>query len=401
MRHVLWQLQKHVSVSFLPVFLFGFLQKFRFPLSIVSTANVSSTSGFASELVRLLLSGCNITEFPEFVSSQRDMLNLDLSNNKIRGEIPDWLWRLPQLNVLNLSHNAFSSFHGSLEGFPATILVSVDISSNMFQGPLFVPSRYLRYLSAKGNHFSGEIPESICASSFMRILDLSNNSFTGSIPWCLRNLQSDLAVMNLGHNHLSGSFPDMFANGNSLESLDVSHNRLGGKLPKSLINCTRLEILNVGSNRIRDSFPLWLKSLQELQVLVLRSNEFHGTICGLTELPFGFPKLRVIDISHNQFLGALPSGFFANLKAMVRVGPAENGSESMYMQAGLGYYHDSIVLTNKGVQLEYTRILTVLTAIDFSGNRLHGEIPQSIGLLKDLRRSAYRTTISRATFRHV
>ena len=51
---------------------------------------------------------------------------------------------------------------------------------------------------------------------------------------------------------------------------------------------------------------------------------------------------------------------------------------------GNSYYRDSMVLMNKGVELEYTRIFTLLTAIDFSGNKLQGEIPESIGLLKDL-----------------
>ncbi|XP_019096177.1 PREDICTED: receptor-like protein 12 [Camelina sativa] len=34
--------------------------------------------------------------------------------------------------------------------------------------------------------------------------------------------------------------------------------------------------------------------------------------------------------------------------------------------------------------MEMERILTIFTAIDFSGNQLHGPIPDSIGLLKEL-----------------
>ncbi|CAA7058661.1 unnamed protein product [Microthlaspi erraticum] len=39
---------------------------------------------------------------------------------------------------------------------------------------------------------------------------------------------------------------------------------------------------------------------------------------------------------------------------------------------------------NKGVELTYPRILTLLNAIDISGNKLQGEIPESIGLVKNL-----------------
>ncbi|XP_010418689.1 PREDICTED: receptor like protein 30-like [Camelina sativa] len=50
----------------------------------------------------------------------------------------------------------------------------------------------------------------------------------------------------------------------------------------------------------------------------------------------------------------------------------------------LGYYHDSMVLMNKGVEMELVRILQILTSIDFSGNKFEGEIPKSIGLMKEL-----------------
>lgn len=39
---------------------------------------------------------------------------------------------------------------------------------------------------------------------------------------------------------------------------------------------------------------------------------------------------------------------------------------------------------SKGVEMKLERIFTLLTAIDFSGNKLQGKIPESIGKLKDL-----------------
>ncbi|KAJ4894279.1 receptor like protein 33 [Raphanus sativus] len=59
-------------------------------------------------------------------------------------------------------------------------------------------------------------------------------------------------------------------------------------------------------------------------------------------------------------------------------------SELKYI-GGKSYYHDSMVLMNKGIELTYTRIFKLLTAIDISGNMLHGNIPESIGLLKALK----------------
>ncbi|XP_010546681.1 PREDICTED: receptor-like protein 12 isoform X2 [Tarenaya hassleriana] len=302
----------------------------------VSTANTTLGSDFPPQLLYLYMSRCNITEFPVFLRTQRDLLALQLSNNKIKGQVPDWLWRLPGLTFINISHNSLSSFQGSSsqQFFPEAKFDTIDLSSNDFQGPLFIPSQYIAYLSGSNNNFTGEIPQSICALRFLKVLDLSHNNFDGSVPHCFGNLKSSPVVVNLRHNQLSGSLPDIFVDANQLRTLDLSHNRLEGKLPKSLINCSALEVLNLGSNRIKDTFPFWLASLQDLQVLALRSNEFHGEVY-LPGISFGFPKLRVIDISNNHLSGTLPSDYFVGLAAISSMGSSDIPLESMVFDHGM------------------------------------------------------------------
>lgn len=167
----------------------------------------------------------------------------------------------------------------------------------------------------------------------------------------------------------------------SLKSIDVGYNQLVGKLPRSLMNFSSLEVLNVESNRINNVFPLWLSSLQNLQILILRSNEFNGPIYQAS-----FSKLQIVDISYNQFSGTLPSDYFVGWSAMSSLGTNKDQSAEKYMgDKSSGYYQDSIVLKNKGREIEIVRILKVLTALDFSQNRFEGEIPESVGLLKELR----------------
>ncbi|CAA7032586.1 unnamed protein product [Microthlaspi erraticum] len=188
-----------------------------------------------------------------------------------------------------------------------------------------------------------------------------------------------LTDLNLRQNRLSGGLPEnVFEN---LRSLDVGHNQLAGKLPRSLIHFSNLEVFNVESNRINDTFPFWMNSLQKLQVLVLRSNAFHGPIHQAS-----FLKMKIIDISHNHLIGTLPADYFLNWSAMssLEVRMNEDQSTEPYMGDKSGYYQDSMVLVNRGVELELVRILKIYTAIDFSGNRFEGEIPSSIGLLKEL-----------------
>nr|VDC59182.1 unnamed protein product [Brassica rapa] len=351
----------------------------------LSTANITSDSDFSSNLEYLNLPGCNITEFPEFLRDQRNLKYLYLSNNNIKGQVPDWLWRLQELQDLDLSHNSLSGFDGSLKAVPGSHIEMLDLRSNAFQGRIFIPYTSINYLFASSNNFTGEIPRSLCGGgqSSPTIIDLSNNNFHGSIPRCLGSHMSSLADLNLRNNSLSGSLPDMFMHAYELESIDVSHNRLEGELPASLTSCSALEVLNVESNEINDTFPFQLSSLQKLHVLVLRSNKFHGKLYQSDGAWFGFPQLKIIDVSHNNFFSTLPSDYFLNWTAISS--NEDKDKQPHYIGDSVNYeYYTSVVLMNKGVSMVMERILTVYTAIDFSGNRIHGQVPESIGLLKEL-----------------
>ncbi|KAF8085576.1 hypothetical protein N665_0663s0020 [Sinapis alba] len=327
----------------------------------VSTTNKSSGANHHSQMIsQLYLSGCGITEFPELLRTQNKLTNLDISNNRIKGHVPGWLWTLPTLKFVDLSYNMFIGF---------------ERSTKLEQSSFSKPS--MQYLVGSNNNFTGKIPSFICDMRSLITLDLSSNNLNGSIPHCMGNLKSTLSFLNLRQNQLSGDLPNNTFS--RLRSLDVGHNQLTGKLPRSLIHFSTLEVLNVESNRINDTFPVWLSSLKQLQVLVLRSNEFHGPIRQAS-----FPMLRIIDISDNHFNGTLPSNYFVSWSAMSSLKANEDRSGEKYMGDFFGYYHDSMVLTNKGIEMELVRILKIYTALDFSGNKLEGEIPRSIGTLKEL-----------------
>ncbi|KFK37943.1 hypothetical protein AALP_AA3G050200 [Arabis alpina] len=345
----------------------------------VSTAKMGPLSNLPSHLGRLLLPGCGITEFPNFVRNLQQMSNLDLSNNQIKGQVPQWLWKLPMLMTINLSSNSFTGLERSSNHFPRAEIIMLNLSSNAFQGPLVIPPVSTEAMLVSNNNFTGKIPRSICGHRYLSILDLSNNNFSGSIPQCLRNLNDYLTVINLGYNQLSGNIPEIFTNATELSSFDVSHNRLVGTLPRSLKSCSSLEVFNVGSNEIEDTFPFWLNSLPNLKVMVLRNNKFNGLL-HRPRRSFGYPKLQIIDIAKNHFTGNLPTYYFAEWNMTT----SKDFKGFRYIGKDSSYYHDSIVLTSKGVEMKLERIFTLLTAIDFSGNRLQGKIPESIGLLKNL-----------------
>ncbi|KAF8054888.1 hypothetical protein N665_1309s0007 [Sinapis alba] len=357
-----------------------------------------------SNSFRVSSPGCNITEFPEFIRHQRSLDSLDLSNNNIKGHVPEWLWRLQNLQVVDLSNNSLSGFDISLKAaVPGSQIRMLDISSNAFQGPLYIPSTSINYLFASKNNFTGEIPRLICGGlTSPTIIDLSSNNFHGYIPRCLGTQMSSLTDLNLRNNSLTGSLPDMFMHANKLRSIDVSHNRLEGKLPSSLTRCFALEVLNVEGNKINDTFPFQLGSLQKLQVLILRSNKFHGMLHSSNGVWFGFPELKIIDVSHNDFFGTLPSDYFLNWTA---ISSKKDSTQLHYIGDFHDYgYYTSAVLMNKGVQWHWNELhvlnlsrnaltghipsslanLTALESLDLSQNKLTGEIPPKLGDLSSL-----------------
>ncbi|XP_019098104.1 PREDICTED: receptor like protein 30-like [Camelina sativa] len=318
--------------------------------------NITSTLHFPSPIAELIISSCNISEFPKFLQNQTSLQVLDISANQIEGQIPEWLWSLPALMYVNIAQNSFS---GELN---------------------ILPNSTTGYFIGSDNQFSGEIPR----ANNLQLLVLSNNNFSGSIPRCLDNLNTSLVILHLRNNSLSCVIPEEIIS-DRLRSLDVGDNQLSGQLPKSLINSTRLEFLNMENNRIKDKFPFWLSSLPDLQILVLRSNKFYGPIASPRD-SLSFPNLRIFDISENLFTGVLPSDYFVGWSAMSSaVGVVYN--MQMILAPGITQelYHKSVFVTNKGSNMELVgSVFKIYKTIDVSGNKFQGGIPESICLLEEL-----------------
>ncbi|KAF8105231.1 hypothetical protein N665_0161s0030 [Sinapis alba] len=350
----------------------------------LSPASLSSRSNIPLNLENLALSGCGISQFPNVLKSLQSLELLDISNNQIKGEVPEWLWNLPRLRTVSLANNYLTSFEGRGDVLENSSVRILDLALNHFTGPLPKPPLAINLLSAWNNTFTGNIPFAICNRNSLTVLDLSYNNLTGTIPRCLSNFRDSLIVVNLRKNNLEGSLPDMFHDGASLRTLDVGYNRLTGKLPRSLMNCSSLKFVSLDHNKIKDTFPFWLKALPDLQALTLRSNKFYGPISTPDKGPLAFPKLRILEISDNNFTGSLPPNFFVNWKAS-SLQMDEGGRIYMGDYNNPYYsYEDTLDLQYKGLFMEQGKVLTSYATIDFSRNKLEGQIPESIGLLKAL-----------------
>ncbi|KAJ4907229.1 receptor like protein 26 [Raphanus sativus] len=340
-----------------------------------------NASDITFHLESLVMRGCDITEFPNILKTLQNLRNLDLSRNRIEGKVPEWLWKLPRLSQVNLAYNSMTG----LEGSSSEILVNssvqlLDLAYNSMTGSFPIPPPNIIYLSAWNNSFTGNIPLQVCNRTSLVVFDLSYNKFTGPVPRCLSNLP----IVNLRKNGLEGSIPDEFYRGALTQTLDLGFNRLTGKLPRSLLNCSSLRFLSVDNNIIEDTFPFWLKALPNLQVFTLRSNRFFGQLSPPDQVPLAFPELRILELSDNRFEGSLSPSYFVNWKAsLFKVDEEGRIYMGDYKHAYFGY-EDTLDLQYKGLFMEQGKVLTSYSTIDFSGNKLEGQIPESIGLLKAL-----------------
>ncbi|GKV33196.1 hypothetical protein SLEP1_g41732 [Rubroshorea leprosula] len=362
--------------------------------SLLSLSNngTAVNYSFLPNLMYLIFSSCNIHKFPSFLRKAKKLSELDISKNKISGQIHRWEIEGMSLDTLNLSYN----FLTGIDLFGFGFLNTVDLRSNLLQGSLPILSttwHFMQQLLISGNNLTGKIPSSYCNFTSLAVLVLANNSLEGNIPECLGNL-SDLTILDLRMNKFYGRIPNLFVNNSFLSTLSLNGNQLEGKLPRSLVNCSYLEILDVGNNNLNDTFPHWLGVLPWLKVLILRSNRFRGAISNSVPA-FYFPQLRIIDVAQNDFMGLLPSNYFKILKGMRDVAPTDKVKleyidKYVPCMAAAGCrildndYKDSVKVVMKGLLVDLTRILIIFTTIDFSSNKFHGAIPEELGELNSL-----------------
>ncbi|TYG98880.1 hypothetical protein ES288_A10G152400v1 [Gossypium darwinii] len=388
-------------------------------------------------LISLRLRSCNISTFPAFLKSQESLEELDLSNNQISGAVPNWVWK-KSLQYLDLSNNSltsldqFSSNQDSLEipicnlsqlqtfdasfnklsgSIPSCLgnissLEYLDLQQNNFSGsiPDFGGATQLSTLQLNDNKLEGKLPRSLANCTMLYVLNLENNTLHDTFPlWLgklpgltvlilqanrfygpIKHLENNfpvLDVLDIASNYFSGQLSIKFFHAtHQLRSLKIGGNKLEGKLPRSLANCQKLEVLDVRKNMIHDTFPNWLVKLPSLMVLILRSNKFYGSIHFSGDGNV-FPMLHILDLASNNFSGEVSVEFFQSLRAMMVI----DGYKSKPSYVGdNSYYQDSVTIVNKGFEINYQKILTLLTCLDLSNNNFHGRILEEIQDLKSL-----------------
>ncbi|KAB2062443.1 hypothetical protein ES319_A10G152300v1 [Gossypium barbadense] len=264
-----------------------------------------------------------------FCSIFPNLETLWLRGNALKSTIPVCLGGMQQLIYLDMAVNNLSG------GIPKELamsrsLVFLDLSLNTLSGKIFAPIYYffnsLAVVLLRGNKFEGEIPDfSTISSTNLQVLDVGFNHLSGKLPkWLWKN--TNLGRLDLSRNHFEGSIPMEFCNLVDLLFLDLSENHLSGTIPSCsnlqkityvhlrknklsgplspVFNGSSLVTLDLSENSLTGEIPDWVGMLPNLSILLLKANQFDG------ELPVHFCRLyalSILDVSRNELSGRIPS----------------------------------------------------------------------------------------------
>ncbi|WJX90203.1 hypothetical protein P8452_72127 [Trifolium repens] len=136
--------------------------------------------------------------------------------------------------------------------------------------------------------------------SYVYSLRLPAVDLVGKIPPNTIGRLTNLRVLSLRSNALSGQIPSDFSNLTFLRSIYLQRNKFSGEFPSSLTRLTRLTRLDLSSNNFTGSIPFSINNLTHLTGLFLENNTFSGSLPSITANLNGF------DVSNNNLNGSIP-----------------------------------------------------------------------------------------------
>lgn len=136
--------------------------------------------------------------------------------------------------------------------------------------------------------------------SFVYSLRLPAVDLVGPVPPATIGRLSQLRILSLRSNGLTGEIPGDFSNLTLLRNLYLQKNQFSGEFPPSLTRLTRLTRLDLSSNNFTGQIPFSVNNLTHLTGLFLEHNSFSGKIPSITA------KLVDFNVSFNRLNGSIP-----------------------------------------------------------------------------------------------
>ena len=237
----------------------------------------------------------------------------------------------------------------------------------------------LSVLDLSFNRVSGTIPTQLGRVSNLQSLQLQNNLLTGNLPSQLGEINGAgaLPVWSYG--------PTMMPITSRLEDVQLHDNNLTGAVPTELGVHTALAQLNLHRNNLTGYLPTQLGALGNLRTLYVQQNTLSGTLP--TQVGNMGEALHFWDSSRNQLSGVLPPSL-GSLRRLNRLSLAANRISGT-LPANLTDMRNlrTLLLADNAftgnLPLEIGKIVA-LEWLDVYNNQMSGDVPASIADLQHL-----------------
>lgn len=375
---------------------------------------------------------------PRSLGNCGQLQSLLLYSNMLEEVIPAELGRLQKLQVLDVSRNSLSGAIPSELGNCSEL--SVLVLSNLFEPRPEVNNtkrdsslEQLGSMNDDFNYFQGAIPPEITVIPKLRILWAPRATLEGRFPssWgACENLQ----MVNLAQNFFSGEAPDGLSHCKKLHFLDISSNWLTGELVQGLpVPC--MTMFDVSGNALSGSIPKFYDSTcpplpslngspepeggpssmyvsfftSKSQVGALpqsfgeenglavfhnfRNNNFTGTVQSMPIAPgrLGKQTVYTFSVGENKLTGPFPGILFEKCEGLsTLILNISNNKISGEIPAEVGSMCKSLKFLDASVNRIIGPIapsvdFASLVGLNLSWNLLQGQIPTSLGQVKDLK----------------
>ncbi|XP_030964545.1 receptor-like protein 7 [Quercus lobata] len=352
-----------------------------------------------THLTELVLDEVNMSSVPanSFMNLSSSLTSLSLSDCGLKGRFPDYIFLLPNLQLLDVGYNY--NLTGSLPTYNwSTPLKSLGLSRTGF--PIDIPNSISNLKSLKElylsncNFIGSSHPTFLSNLTQITSLGLSYNNFGGQCPWSLLN-NAGLTYLGLSGNNFIGQLPNLSTNWSKVSSSNSSSNSQSvSQIPSKLV------YLLLFDNLLNGTIPSWVYDIPSLQYLFLDNNQFTGHIGEFLHnslvdlqlnnnklhgpLPLSISKLvslRQLSVSFNNLSGNVESKIFSKLKSLEDLDMSNNphlSLSSFTLATNILPNIFSLHLSSSNITEipHFLRTAEYIQSLELSKNQIKGNIPK-------------------------
>lgn len=241
------------------------------------------------------------TSLPDEIGDLESLTSFIIYGGFEGADIPSAIGRLTNLTTLQIQQSGFVSIPDEIGNLKN--IKSLSWPNNKFKA---IPKGIgdmtgLTTLSLYNNELEGSIPEEIGKLTNLGTLQLYNNKLSGSIEM-LSKLPA-LSLLYLENNRFDGNI-DFDWSGTRLSTLRLQNNQLKGNIPVSLFNLTTLRELNLSGNQLTGELPAKVSwdINEKFKTVLLQNNQLSGPLPEWLR----YMSLSTLNLENNNFTGSIP-----------------------------------------------------------------------------------------------